>query len=445
MGFSLGLTGGGGAIFAVPLLVYGLGVPAREAVGVSLLTVGSTSLVGFRATGVAGHGRIPDGLAVCHCRHARCAAGIVAGRPNSRGGAAEPVRGAHARDRRSDVEQGQRRDRSLADHHGRQRGPDLSPRSRRQTPHHLAMRDAARNRRFGAGVLSGMFGVGGGFIIVPALVMFSGMGMQRAIGTSLLVITLISASGTANHLLAGKDLILATAGVFTAGSIAGLFAGSVACSAIGRAVLQRVFAAAIVVVACMSFFAPFGTRRSFMRGLALVLRGTRFRRCDLWGGCRWSSFLSFRKSRALAESCERPKRPSRRGAERRSSSILLPTVNPTKLNKGLESVARYLNLNAEAGHKPADVKLALVLHGSATKAALGDAAYAKHTAATKNPNLELIHELKACGVEVFVCGQSLARNKFASADVAGDVHVAVSAMTVNANKQLDGYAYLSIH
>ena len=47
VGFSLGLTGGGGAIFAVPLLVYGLGVPPREAVGVSLLTVGSTSLIGF--------------------------------------------------------------------------------------------------------------------------------------------------------------------------------------------------------------------------------------------------------------------------------------------------------------------------------------------------------------------------------------------------------------
>jgi uncharacterized protein len=47
VGFSLGLTGGGGAIFAVPLLVYGLSVPAREAVGVSLVTVGTTSLVGF--------------------------------------------------------------------------------------------------------------------------------------------------------------------------------------------------------------------------------------------------------------------------------------------------------------------------------------------------------------------------------------------------------------
>ncbi|QDU28530.1 DsrE/DsrF-like family protein [Anatilimnocola aggregata] len=135
--------------------------------------------------------------------------------------------------------------------------------------------------------------------------------------------------------------------------------------------------------------------------------------------------------------------PPRRGAK-----IVFDIVADSKhdeLNKGLESVARYLNLNAEAGHKPADVKLALVLHGSATKAALGDTAYAKHTAATKNPNLELIHELKACGVEVFVCGQSLARNKFAAADVAGDVAVAVSAMTVNANKQFDGYAYISIH
>jgi uncharacterized membrane protein YfcA len=100
-----------------------------------------------------------------------------------------------------------------------------------------------------AGVLAGLFGVGGGFIIVPALVMFSGMGIERAIGTSLLVITLISASGTASHLLAGKDLTLATAGVFTAGSIAGLFGGSGLAQRLAGAALQRVFAAAIVVVA----------------------------------------------------------------------------------------------------------------------------------------------------------------------------------------------------
>ncbi len=135
--------------------------------------------------------------------------------------------------------------------------------------------------------------------------------------------------------------------------------------------------------------------------------------------------------------------PPRRGAK--IVFDITAESKPEEVNRGLESIARYLNLNAAAGFKPADVKLALVLHGAATRAALADAAYAKHTAALTNPNLELIRELKACGVEVFVCGQSLARNKFAPADVANEVSVAESAMTVNANKQQDGYSYLSIH
>lgn len=134
--------------------------------------------------------------------------------------------------------------------------------------------------------------------------------------------------------------------------------------------------------------------------------------------------------------------PARRGAK--IVFDITADSKPKELNKGLESVARYLNLNAEAGFKPADVKLALVLHGAATIAALNDSAYAKRTAQTKNPNLELIHQLKLCGVEVYVCGQSLARNKFAPKDVADEVTVSVSAMTVNANRQQDGYSYLSI-
>ena len=62
VGFSLGLTGGGGAIFAVPILVYGLGVPTREAVGISLLTVGSTALVGFVQRARRGMVEFPTGL-----------------------------------------------------------------------------------------------------------------------------------------------------------------------------------------------------------------------------------------------------------------------------------------------------------------------------------------------------------------------------------------------
>lgn len=133
---------------------------------------------------------------------------------------------------------------------------------------------------------------------------------------------------------------------------------------------------------------------------------------------------------------------------RRGAKIVFDITSdskPEEVNKGLEAVARYLNLNAQAGHKPGDVKLALVLHGGATKAALGDTAYAKHTSAPQNPNLKLIRELKSHGVEVFVCGQSLARNRFAAGGVTSDLTIAVSALTVNVNKQLDGYAYLSIH
>jgi intracellular sulfur oxidation DsrE/DsrF family protein len=120
-------------------------------------------------------------------------------------------------------------------------------------------------------------------------------------------------------------------------------------------------------------------------------------------------------------------------------------TKPDEVNRGLESVARYLNLNAQAGNAAGDVKLALVLHGGATKCALSDEAFRRHTKMEANPNLPLVRELKKHGVEVLVCGQSLVRNKYPPADVAREFTIAASAMTVNVNKQSAGYAYLSIH
>ncbi len=58
------------------------------------------------------------------------------------------------------------------------------------------------------GVLSGMFGVGGGFVIVPALVIFSGMAIHQAVGTSLFVIVLVSISGVASHIAQRKRTVL---------------------------------------------------------------------------------------------------------------------------------------------------------------------------------------------------------------------------------------------
>ena len=75
------------------------------------------------------------------------------------------------------------------------------------------------------GVLSGIFGVGGGFVIVPALVLFSSMSIHRAVGTSLMVIALVSASGVTSQLWAGNAISPLVTGLFVLGGIGGLFAG----------------------------------------------------------------------------------------------------------------------------------------------------------------------------------------------------------------------------
>lgn len=133
---------------------------------------------------------------------------------------------------------------------------------------------------------------------------------------------------------------------------------------------------------------------------------------------------------------------------RRNAKVVFDIVSssdPEEVNRGLESVARYLNLHAQAGHGAENVRIALVLHGGATRCALEDSAYAKATGEAANPNLPLVRILAKHRVEVFVCGQSLIRQKHSLEEVDPTITIATSAMTVNVNKQLDGYAYLFMH
>jgi intracellular sulfur oxidation DsrE/DsrF family protein len=120
-------------------------------------------------------------------------------------------------------------------------------------------------------------------------------------------------------------------------------------------------------------------------------------------------------------------------------------AKPAVLHKGLERVARLLNLYGSAGLKASDVKLALVVHGEATKAALTDAAYKTRFGVEKNPSLAVIRDLRKAGVEVFVCGQALAYKGFKETEVADGIKVASAALTVVINKQADGYAYIPVH
>jgi intracellular sulfur oxidation DsrE/DsrF family protein len=117
-------------------------------------------------------------------------------------------------------------------------------------------------------------------------------------------------------------------------------------------------------------------------------------------------------------------------------------AKPGDVNKGLEQIARLLNLYGAAGLKAGDVKIVAVLHGEADKAVLSDEAYLARFLVSANPNLRLIRDLKKAGVEVFVCGQSLHDLGYKAEEVAKEVLVADSAMLVLVNKQTDGYAYL---
>lgn len=245
VGLSLGLTGGGGSILAVPLLIYGLGVSPREAVIISLAAVGTTALVGVIVRMRAGEVEVPTGLLF--------SAGGVLGAPLG-------------------TWLGSRLPENLllvlfaglmvfvAVRMWRKSGggppPELHVGScRRNHEGKLALGRACVAKLaligVGTGIFSGLFGVGGGFVIVPALVFFTGMPIRQAVATSLLVIALVGASGVLSVLISGRQLPLGLTAWFVMGGVAGLFAGARLSRRMPAVWLQKGFAAAMLGVALL--------------------------------------------------------------------------------------------------------------------------------------------------------------------------------------------------
>ena len=112
--------------------------------------------------------------------------------------------------------------------------------------------------------------------------------------------------------------------------------------------------------------------------------------------------------------------------------------DPSELNRYIDSAARFLNMQSRNGIKPENIKLAFVLHGSGTHAALNDEAYSEHFL-VPNANKGLIKALDKAGVDVYVCGQSAAYNGYSSEELLPEVKIAVSAMTVHVRLQQEGY------
>lgn len=246
VGFSLGITGGGGSLLAVPLLTYGLHVEPKEAFGISLAAVGATALVGAASRIAQGEVEMHTGLmfALAGMIGAPLGTFIAQGIPDSllmilfsllmltiawRMWRAGP---------RPEIPTDE---------------PDKGPSCRRSPDGklHFTSRCAMVLGLvgMGTGVLSGMFGVGGGFVIVPALVFFTGMSIHRAVATSLLVIVLVSISGVASHSVTGSGISWEITGRFVLGGVVGLMAASQVASRLTGPRLQKVFAACIMVLA----------------------------------------------------------------------------------------------------------------------------------------------------------------------------------------------------
>ena len=233
VGFALGLTGGGGSIFAVPLLVYVVGLEVHLALGTSLAAVGATALVGAisRIYHKQADLRIGGIFAAC------AVGGTYLGtRLNAE------VKGSALLVLFACLMIGIAINMWLRSVKGR-RVPSES-----QAQPKLA---ALCVGGFGTGFTSGFFGVGGGFLIVPALIFFARLDMHRAAATSLCVIAVHGLTGVASYALQNRPIDYNTAGLFIAGGVAGVQIGERWCARLSRERLMRIFAAMILGIALL--------------------------------------------------------------------------------------------------------------------------------------------------------------------------------------------------
>ena len=229
IGVLLGLVGGGGSILAVPVLVYVLGQPVHAATTESLFVVGAAALVGAADHARVGNVRIKTALTFGLAGGAGAIGGsalnrVVGGHIILLAFAALLLLAAWAMQRR--------------------RGLTAEPNRRPQAQ----LRAAATGLL--TGLLTGFFGVGGGFVIVPALVLLLGLPITLAVGTSLAIIALTSASALAAHLASGRiDWGIATA--FAAAAIAGALLGRRLGGRLDQRRLGTLFALLLVGVAVL--------------------------------------------------------------------------------------------------------------------------------------------------------------------------------------------------
>lgn len=216
-GVLLGLVGGGAGILTVPMLVYLAGIDPKAAIPVSLLSVGTTSLIGT--------------LFQAHARRVRWEVGVLFS-PAAATGAFVGGRLAHFVPGNA----------LLAGLGLALLGAAFAMLLGRSESTPSARLSLLKMLPLGAGV--GMFcslvGAGGGFLVVPTLTLFGGLGMREAVGTSLFVITIQCFAGFLGH-IGHAELDVALLGVMICTASIGVVAGTFLGRRVSSGTLKRTF------------------------------------------------------------------------------------------------------------------------------------------------------------------------------------------------------------
>jgi uncharacterized membrane protein YfcA len=232
VGFSLGLVGGGGSILAVPLMVYVVGVPdPHVAIGTSAIAVAANA-----AVNLSNHAR--GGTVVWSCALMFAAAGII---------------GAFGGSIFGKMVDGQKLLALFALLMLVIAMLMLKTRSRIGLPDvrmSWANMPAIAGLGLATGTLSGFFGIGGGFLIVPALMLATGMSIMNAVSSSLVAVTAFGLTTATSYAWSGL-ISWGLAGLFVAGGIVGGVIGTRSARHLSgrRGALNTVFAAVIIAVA----------------------------------------------------------------------------------------------------------------------------------------------------------------------------------------------------
>lgn len=228
IGLSLGLLGSGGSILTVPVLVYLVGEPEKLAIAESLAIVGGISVIG--AVPYALKRQIDWRSVVWFGIPGIVGTTLGSALSVQLSGAAQLLLFAVVM--------------LLA------AGMMFRPAVKEDT--RVALRSPWQTslEGLGVGILTGLVGVGGGFLIIPALVLLGGLPMGLAVGTSLTIITLNSVTGFLKHLsmVEGPGLHWTLILVFTFIGILGSFLGARLGKRVSNASLKRGFAGFLVVM-----------------------------------------------------------------------------------------------------------------------------------------------------------------------------------------------------